>query len=611
MDASLALFFDQTVNGLVAGNIYALVAVGLAVTFGVANLINFAHGSVYMVGAYLGWWGTTRLGLPLPAALAGSALICAGLGVLIERVGLRGLARGGRVAPLLATIGISFMLDQLVQLVFSPDPQRFPNPLPVARIPIGGVGIGLTDLVIAGTGAGAALALALFLRYHRLGWALRATAGDREAAAQMGVDVHRVNQLAFALAGALGGVAGVLVGIYFQTVYPTMSFGAVLKGFAAALLGGLGSIPGALAGGLLLGLIESYGVAAFGSAARNLFAFGVLLAVLVFRPNGLFQPRRQPPPEPLTGAFVPSARPVQVPRPLIAAAIAGAALLPLALPDPVLLQALTNAWLLALLALSATLLTGAAGQIALGQAGFAAIGAYSSALLTLRVGLPFEAALFAGAGIAGVLGALLALPAFRLRAHYVAIATIGLGEIIAQVILNWRAVTNGALGLNRIPPPSLFGVERVQPAQVYWLALALLLLAALLQWRLLGSTLGRAWRMLREDDLAAQAFGVNLNRYKALAFFVAAGIAGLSGAFSAHMYSYINHQTFPAALSILALIAAILGGLGNITGAILGALILTLLPEALRGLAEYRYLFYGALLVALIRFRPGGLLGAG
>jgi branched-chain amino acid transport system permease protein len=262
--------------------------------------------------------------------------------------------------------------------------------------------------------------------------------------------------------------------------------------------------------------------------------------------------------------------------------------LPLIAPHPYILQILTNAWLMAMLALSLTLVTGTAGQTSLGHAGFLAIGAYSSALLTMRLHLPFEVSLLVSAAITAVLGTLLVMPSFRLRAHYVAIATIG--------------ITN-------IPPVSLLGVEAITPRAVYWYALALLLLGALFQWRLMRSHLGRVWRAVREDDVAAQAYGISLNRYKALAFAASAFIAGASGAFTGHMYSYINHETFTSTTGILALTMVILGGMGNMPGAVLGAVALTALPELFRGLADYRYLFYGIVLVLLIRFRPQGLLG--
>jgi branched-chain amino acid transport system permease protein len=609
MEQSLPIFFDQTINGLVIGNIYALIALGLAVIFGVANLINFAHGSVYMIGAYVGWWCVMQGSLPLPVAFVVVMVVCGVLGVLIERIGLRPLQGTSRIAPLLATIGISFILDQAVQLLFSPDPQRFASPLPTTRIPIGGSSIGLLDVLIAVVGLSTAALLYVFLRYSRLGWALRATAQDREAAMQMGVDVDGVQRLAFVLAAVLGGIAGLLVGLYFQTVYPGMSSQAVLKGLAANLLGGLGSIPGAMVGGLLLGLIESYGVALFGSSYRSLFAYVIVIGMLVLRPNGLFNRSRQLPPEPLTGTFIPHHRRVVIPRGLIVAGLLLAIGFPLLVPSPYWLQVLTNAWLIGLVALSVTLVTGTAGQVSLGLAGFMAIGAYSSALLTLRLGLPFVVSILLAGIITALLGTLLVLPAFRLRAHYVAIATLGISEIINQIILNWRPVTNGALGLTRIPPPSLLGYEIVRPHEVYWLALAVLLLAALLQWKLIRSELGRVWRALRDDEVAAQAYGINLNRYKALAFGIGGFIAGLSGAFQAHMYTYINHQTFTLPLSILALTMAILGGMGNILGAILGAVVLTLLPEFFRDLVDIRYVLYGVVLLLLIRFRPQGLLG--
>lgn len=609
MESFFRTFFDQTVNGLVIGNIYALIAVGIALIFGVCNLINFAQGSVFMIGAYVGWLCVTRLQLPLAAAFVVVALVCGALGLLIERLALRPFQNAARIAPLLATIGIAFVLDQLVQIIFSPNPQSFPNPLPPFRIQIGGINLGAIDILIPLVGVTAAASLFYFLRYTKWGWAMRATAQDREAAQQMGVDVDRVNQAAFVIASILGGIAGLLIGIYFHTVYPTMSYQAGLKGFAAVLLGGLGNVPGAVVGGLILGLIESYGVAAFGASYRNLFAFVILIIILVWRPSGIFSKNKKLPPEPLTGTFVPNKKPVLVPGWAIFSAVALALALPLVVTDPYILQIFANAWLLGMIALSVTLVTGTAGQVSLGQAGFVAIGAYASALLTQKWGWSFEASLLAATFISAFLGVLLTLPAFRLRAIYVAIATLALGEIINQVILNADWLTNGPLGITNISPPSFLGWEAVTARDVYWYSLILLLLAVFVQWRLLRSPLGRTWRAMRDDDVAAQSSGINLTRYKALAFFVSAMIAGLSGAFTAHMYTYINQETFTTTTSILALTMVILGGMGNMLGAVVGAVLLTALPEVFRGFVEYRFLAYGLVLMVLIRFRPQGLLG--
>jgi branched-chain amino acid transport system permease protein len=253
----MAVWFDYTINGLIVGNIYALLAVGLALIFGVSHLINFAHGSVYMVGGFIGWFCLARLGLPLPVALLATVGGCALLGIAIERIGLRPLQGAARIAPLLATIGISFVLDQLAQIVFGPDPRAVPGSLPQWTVAIGGASLSSLDVLIAAIGIGVAGVLYAFLRFTRLGWAVRATAQDRDAAQQMGVNVHAVNRAVFAIACGLGGLSGLLVGMYYNSIDPAMGFQATLKGVVALLIGGLGNVPGAIAGSLLLGLVES------------------------------------------------------------------------------------------------------------------------------------------------------------------------------------------------------------------------------------------------------------------------------------------------------------------------------------------------------------------
>jgi len=604
----IGAWLDYTVNGLIIGNIYALLAVGLALIFGVANLINFAHGSVYTVGAYIGWASLTFLHTPLLVTLLLVLIGCGLLGVAIERIGLRALHGRSRIAPLLATIGISLVLDQLVQLLCSPDPRALPSQLPDVRFRIGGGTIGALDLLIAAVGLTSAAALYAFLRFSKLGWAVRATAQDQDAARQMGVDTDRVNMTVFAIASALGGVSGVLVGMYYNSIDPNMSFDATLKGVVAMMIGGLGNVPGAIGGGLLLGLTESYGIALLGSSFRNLFAFVLLILILVAAPNGLFSRRRDLPPEPLTGTFIARSRPIRVPRWLVAAIVAAAACLPL-FPEPYLLQTLTNGLLTALLALSLTLVAGTVGQISLGQAALLAIGGYTSGLLALDLGLPVDLTVLLAGFITAGLGTLLVYPALRMRGHYVSIATLGIGEIVALVILNWTGLTHGAMGLGGLPPPELFGYELTSVGALYWLALALVVVMGLLQTRLLSSHLGRAWRAIREDEVAARAYGVEANRYKAMAFAFGGFGAGISGAVTAHFYSYLDYTTFNAQLSILALTMVILGGLGNVLGAVLGAVVLVSLPEAFRPLAEYRLLIYGVVLLLLIRYRPQGLLG--
>ena len=606
----MSAWLDYTLNGLIVGNIYALLAVGLALIFGVSHLINFAHGSVYMVGAFIGWLCLTRLGLPLPLALAATIAGCAALGIAIERIGLRPLQGAARIAPLLATIGISFVLDQLAQLVFGPDPRPVPSSLPNWTLAIGGATVGSLDVLIAAIGIGAAAALYAFLRFSRLGWAVRATAQDRDAAQQMGVDVNAVNRVVFAIACGLGGLSGLLVGMYYNSIDPAMGFQATLKGVVALLIGGLGNVPGAIAGSLILGLVESYGVALFGTSYRDLFAFVLLLAFLVWRPNGLFSANRRLPPEPLTGTFVSNHRALSVPRPLIVVLIAIACVLPFAVSSSYVLQTLTNAWIYGLLALSLTLVAGTVGQISLGHGALLLIGAYASALLSGGSGWSPALTIVLAGLITAALGTLLVYPSFRLRGHYVSIATLGIGEIVGLVVLNWDSLTRGPIGVSGIAPLSLFGWTLDSARSVYWFTLAVLIVLALLQLRLLRSHLGRTWRAVREDDVAARAYGVRPNRYKALAFAWGGFAAGIAGGIAAHLYSYINYQTFDSQVSILGLTMVILGGLGNVAGAIIGAAALIGLPELFRFAAEYRMLVYGVVLLLLVRFRPQGLFGS-
>lgn len=602
-------WLDQLTNGFVLGNIYALLAAGLALIFGVAHLINFAHGSIYMAGAYTGWVLTAKLGLPLYLALPAAAAVGAVLGLVVQWLAVRPFQKSSPMAPLLATLGLGMILDSLSELVFSPNPQSFPDLIPTFRFNLGGVSLGVLDVVIVAVTAFCALFLFLFLQFSRPGRALRAAAQDPEAALQVGIRVGRVHAWAFALASALGALAGVLIGLYYNTLSPSMGFQAGLKGFTACVLGGLGNVPAAMAGGLVLGIGESLGVGIFGSSARALVTFSLLLLALFLRPQGLFGHRRDLAKEPLTGTFLAPRPPVRVPWPLGTALGLAAGLLPLVWADPYILQILSSGWIYALFAVSLTFLAGTAGVMSLGQAGLMALGAYASALAMTKLGWPFEAA-FPLAGLtAAALGTLLSLPALKLKGHYIAIATLALGEIVSQGILNGGDLTGGPLGIAGIPAPTVFGWTVQSASDFYWLNLAILAAGAALTFLVIRSPFGLTLRGIREDEKAARALGINPGGYRAAAFAFSGFLAGLAGALTAHMYSYINHETFNSSFSILGLTMVILGGLGNLWGAVLGALGLVALPEVLRPVAEFRWLAYGALLILILKFRPQGILG--
>lgn len=621
---------SQLINGLAIGNAYALLALGFSLVFGVARLINFAQGSLFVVGAYLTWTGAVSLGVPLPAAAAVATLLTAALGLVIDWGALRPVQQGPLIAPLLTTLAISVVMDQVVELVWSPDTRAFPNPLGGYVWRVGGAYVSAVDVLNLAVGWTSMLALTLFVERTWTGRALQASAQDPEAAQQMGIDVDAMRRLTFGLAGALGGVAGVLVGMYYQNIFPTMGLQYGLKGFTAALLGGIASIPGAIAGGLVLGVLESLASAYVGTAYRNLVAYTLLLLVLFFRPQGLLGQRHL---EGLGGAQaaageVPSTSPLafnsrtaatlappvrRVRGGWAAGALAVAALLPAVVSSPYWMQVAASAVVLVLLTASLTVPSGTAGQISIGHAAFFGVGAYTTALLARAYDPPAELVLPAAGLVGAAAGVAGALPAIRLSGHAVALATLAVGQIFYLIFLTWLPVTRGPMGIPGIPFPRMAlagGLQLADLRHQYWLGLAVLAISLAVLGRLLRSPVGRAWRAIREDRVAATAAGVPVGRYLAMAFGVGGFFAGVAGGLYAYVMSFVSPDSFDLRTSFLVLTMAVLGGLGNLTGAVVGGGALAVALELLRDLADYRMVGYGLLLLLLVRFRPHGLMGS-
>ncbi len=268
------------------------------------------------------------------------------------------------------------------------------------------------------------------------------------------------------------------------------------------------------------------------------------------------------------------------------------------------------ALLYGVLTVSLNLVNGFTGLFSLGHAAFYGIGAYASGLLALRLGWPFPLALVAAAVVAGVFGLLLSLPSVRLRGIYLAIVTLAFAEIVRLLIINLQGLTRGPFGLPGIPPPDLFGLRLTSDFSVFLLALALLLLAVYIVERIVHSRIGDALLAIRDDEQAAAACGIPVFQYKVLAFVTAAAIAGLAGSLYAHYTRFISPDSFTLNESFIVLSMLVLGGLGSTPGAVLGAILLTALPEAFRFAAEYRMLIYGVVLVLVMLFRPQGILGS-
>lgn len=296
-------------------------------------------------------------------------------------------------------------------------------------------------------------------------------------------------------------------------------------------------------------------------------------------------------------------------RLILGAVLLAAVALPVAVRSPYVLHVAVLAGIYVVLTLSLNLITGFCGQFSLGHAGFYGIGAYTAALLAVHAGSPFLLNVTLAAGTAAVAGFLIGLPTLRLGGIYLAMATLGFGEIIHLVLLNWLALTRGPLGIPAIPGPAVAGVDLATPARQYYVALALAVGAAIVVSRLVDSRFGEAIQAIREDEVAAEALGVPTTRLKVVTFAVSAALAGVAGAFFAHYTTFVSPGSFTLVESILVLSILVFGGMGSVEGSIVGAVLLTVAPEVFRFLAEYRMVIYGALLLALILFRPQGLLG--
>ncbi|MFB5084439.1 branched-chain amino acid ABC transporter permease [Symbiobacterium thermophilum] len=282
---------EQTLNGLQLGFVYALIAVGYTMVYGIIKLINFAHGDVFMVGAFLAYFGFTSWGLPWPVAMLVSMAGCAVLGVGIERLAYRPLrARGApRIAALITAIGVSLFIEYFTSLnfVFGSDYRNVPRVLPDRRWELGGITVTNVQLLVLVTVLVLVASLQFVVYRTRVGKAMRAVAQDTDAARLMGIDVDRIIACTFALGSALAAAAGALFAVAYPQIHPFMGIMPGLKAFTAAVLGGIGSIPGALLGALVMGQVEVLTAAYVTTDFRDAIAFALLILVLLLRPTGL------------------------------------------------------------------------------------------------------------------------------------------------------------------------------------------------------------------------------------------------------------------------------------------------------------------------------------
>ena len=601
------------VSGLTIGCVYSLVGLGFALTLRATELINFAQGEMVMLGALIGYTLLATLGSPFIVTFVVATLGTGVVGVLLERLILRPMLR--RKAPLLnlliATLGMSIALQAAAIIIWGREPIPYP-PIFGQGITVLGITVQPLNLWILGLGFALMAALHFFFKKTLIGISWRAASLDPSTAALYGVDRGINVALTFGISAGLGGAAGVLIAPLFFASFG-IGHAVLIKAFAAAAIGGFG-IVGTMVGGLVVGVVETLAAGVVSSEYKNVIMYGMLLVILMlfFRPT-------MPAGRSITeGSKVLVASDIAalvagVPRWIKTSALVIAIGVWMAFPwvaDPYVLRIVNLATILAISALGLQLIVGYTGQFSFGHAAFYGVGAYASALLVLKLKLPFVVALPFAAIAAAITGALVA-PVLRLSGHYLAIATLAVGEIVFVLMINWKGLTNGAYGIYGIPMPDVGPLEINTDEKYFILASLTLALIYFIARRLVHSRFGRALVAVRENELAATASGINPLRQKAAAFIYGSASAGVAGALYAHYASYINPELFGFTTSVQMVVMVVVGGLGSMPGAIIGALVVVLLPEFLRAFADYRLVIYGGLIIAFMMFLPGGLADIG
>lgn len=608
--------------GLSNGAVIALNAIGVTLIYGAVRTINFAYGDLFalttvVVTTLVADLGL-KIGLPAGTMIGGMALLLGAaivvgmlLNVGIERIAFRPFRAKMGLAPLIATIGLSFILYQAALLwrrfevsgpIHHSDVDNLVD-VPRTRIPelvpqidlvhAAGINIPITytlkDLLVLVLAAGITILVGWFLNRTRAGRALRACAQDSELAELCGVSRDASIRLAFAIGGALAGAAAFVFALYYNRPFGQHGAQSGLVAFAAAVLGGIGNPRGAFLSGLLFGMLAALSDYFLSPQWTPVLVLAILIALLVMRPTGLAGEGQG---DGLSegSALVGGAGIPRVQTDLRSRLLTGG-MLAVGLAYPLLDRVLnfhqqpviTNILLYAILALGLNILLGFTGILDLGYAAIFAIGGYATAIITDPYGrlAPYIPAhppdflfvlLFSGL-VAALFGMLNGALTMRLRGDYLAIVTLAFGQLVPQVFVNLDHLTGGSSGLSALPPPHLLARPFETPLEGYYLAFVMVVLIAVASLRMARSRIGRAWAAMSADEEAALSCGVPA-RAKLLAFVMGAVVAGIAGTLFATIFRYVNTDQSDFAISAMILSMVIIGGAGNVRGAIIGALLI-------------------------------------
>ena len=609
----MAEFVQICVGGLVVGCVYALIALGFSLVYRVTGAINLAQGGFCILGALIGFTLSQTWHWPLLLAMPAAVLVTVVVGVALGAISfVPGLARLSNANVLMLTVGLLTMLEGLSLVIWGSQSYALPPFSGEAPVAIGPVLVPTQAFWVLATTAAIVLALYVLVQKTKLGRALRACAENATAASLMGIGVGRMTLLSFALATAIAAIAGVVVAPTTTLQFDTGRL-FTISGFIAVVIGGISSFPGAIAGGLLLGLATQLATAYVSSLFSNAIALLILLLVLVVKPNGLIGARitrrADVRDDTRAGRHLVRLRP-GVAWGLAAVGLAVALLLPLAISSEGVMSGLTIAAILFIALIGLDVLMGYTGQVSLGQAGFMAIGGYTAGYLAVQWDVAPLLGIVAGMALSLSCALLLSLVTLRLRGLYLALATLAFGLLVDSGAIGFIDITGGPSGLVGIPPLSIGSLEIATPRAMYYLVLAIAVVVLAGLFGALRMGFGRALKAIQTDQMAAEALGIDVVRYKLAAFLVSAALASLSGSLYAFFFNFLSPDMVGTNRSLELVAMLVIGGEGSLVGPVFGSVLLTLLPTLFQPFALYKTFAAGSLLVICFLYLPQGLYGA-
>ncbi len=601
----MSFLFIQLLSGVANAMVLFLIASGLTLIFGVTRIVNFAHGSLYMLAAYLTYSLVSALPLG-PAGFYVAVLVAAALvalfGGLVEVVLLRRVYQAPELYQLLLTFALVLVVADAVRFVWGADNKTGPEaPGLAGSVRIAGQLFPTYDLAMIAFGP--LVALGLWWLFYRTRWGIliRAATQDREMVAALGVDQRRLFTGVFVLGSFLAGLAGALQ-VPRTAITTVMDTTVIVEAFVVVVIGGMGSVWGALLASLLIGVLSAFGILILPRISIVLI-FIVMAVVLIIRPWGLLG-RPDVHSRVASGTAGLEAPSVPLATAWLVALLGALVVAPLVLPT-------FYVWLLvemlafALFATSLHLLMGTGGMVSFGHAAYFGLGAYGAALLMKSAGLPMPLAFLAAPVLAAAVSVVFGFFSVRLTSIYFAMLTLAFAQIVFAIVHQWYEVTGGDNGLLGVwPPPWL-----KSPVHYYYWALGAGATGIALLKVVGGSPFGLTLRAVRDHARRAEAVGVNIRSHQLVAFVVAGFFAGLAGA----VFVYLKGSVFPvyvdAPMSVQPLVMVLLGGVGSFAGPAIGAVVYKLLDSVITRHTEYWQVVLGAILILLVTMFPRGIVG--